>query len=236
MVGDACCTGSETLHAFELACHDARAASRRDAPVMERTPLGEVRFYHLDLVGGPAGDGLALLLGDRAGEEYRAAADDVADLPSFPEVSRADTLTVLVDGMRLLDTGARHNLRSEILLMLQALRDGGALRAGQQLVLALTKLDAVQASPHQARARNDFATLVAQVRQAFAAAFGAIGTCEVAASPASDAVARGSGVADMLTRWAAPPALPPAPWTGSPIPVRTFARLTAPSGEEVADD
>ena len=235
MVGDACCTGSETLHAFELACHDARAASRRDAPVMERTGLGEVRFYHLDLVGGPAGDGLALLMGDRAGEEYRAAADDVSDLPAFPEVSRADTLTVLVDGVRLLDTGARHNLRSEILLMLQALHDGGALRAGAQLVLALTKLDAVQASPHQARARNDFAALAAQVRQAFVA-YGAIGTCEVAASPASDTVARGSGVADMLMRWAAPPTLPPAQRPEAPVPARAFARLTALPGEEATDD
>lgn len=235
-VGDAEYARSETLHAFELACHDARAASRRSEPDMERTPLGEVRFYHLDLVGGPAGDELALLLGDRAGEEYRSSADDASNLPSFPEVSRADTVTVLVDGQRLLDTGARHNLRSEIMLMLQALLDGRALRIGQHLVLVLTKLDAVQASPHRDRAENDFAGLEAQVRRAFGEAFGEIRACMIAASPKSGAVPRGTGIADMLTLWAAPavekPTMPPK----SLPPARAFARLTAADGVEDADD
>lgn len=227
---------SETLHAFELACHDARAASRRNAPDMERTPLGEVRFYHLDLAGGPAGDALALLLSDRAGEEYRSAADDVTDLPAFPEVSRADTLTVLIDGLRLLDAGARHNLRSEILLTLQALLDGGALRSGQQLVLVLTKLDAIEASPHRERAQNDFITLEVQVQRAFNGAFGEIRACTVAASPSSVAVARGTGVADVLALWAAPAAEPPTIPETAPAPVRAFARLPVVAGAEVADD
>ena len=42
--------------------------------------------------------------------------------------------------------GARHNVRSEIVLMLQALHDGDALRVGSRLALVLTKLDAVQDS------------------------------------------------------------------------------------------
>lgn len=227
---------SETLHAFELACHDARAASRRGAPDMERTPLGEVRFYHLELAGGPAGDVLALLLGDRAGEEYRSASDDVTDLPAFPEVSRADTLTVLVDGERLLDAGARHNLRSEILMMLQALLDGGALRSGQQLILVLTKLDAVQTSPHRERAQNDFTTLDAQVRRAFDTTFNAISACTIAASPSTGGVARGTGVAAVLALWAEPAATPPtSPSPGAPAPARAFARLTALPGAEEAD-
>ena len=117
---------SQTLQAFEQACHDARAASRRGVPDMNRTPLGGVRFYHLSLAGGPAGDRLALVLGDRAGEEYKSAADDVSVVMTFSEVRRADTLTVLVDGQRLIDPVARHNLRSEIVMMLQALVDGGA--------------------------------------------------------------------------------------------------------------
>ncbi len=235
-VGGAGYARSETLHAFELACHDARAASRRNAPDMERTPLGKVRFYHLDLSGGPAGDALALLLSDRAGEEYRSAADDVTDLPAFPEVSRADTLTVLIDGQRLLDAGARHNLRSEILLTLQALLDGGALRSGQQLVLVLTKLDAVQASPHRERAQNDFTAIEVQVRRAFNGAFGEIRACTVAASPSSVAVARGTGVADVLALWAAPAAKPATIPETAPAPVRAFARLPVVAGAEVADD
>ena len=46
---------SRTLQAFERACHDARATSRRNAPHIYRTPLSGVRFYHLDLSGGSAG-------------------------------------------------------------------------------------------------------------------------------------------------------------------------------------
>ena len=101
-------------------------------------------------------------MGDRAGEEYRSAADDAASLTPFPEVTRADTITVLVDGERLLETGARHNLRSEIMMMLQALLDGNALRVGQRLILLLTKLDAVETSPVCDRAKNDFDSSLAR--------------------------------------------------------------------------
>ena len=46
---------SQTLHAFEQACHDARAASRRGAPDITRTPLGGVRFYLSFIIIDPAG-------------------------------------------------------------------------------------------------------------------------------------------------------------------------------------
>jgi hypothetical protein len=217
---------SDTLHAFELACHDARAASRRSEPDMERTPLGEVRFYHLDVAGGLADHGLTLLLGDRAGEEYRLAADDVSDAAPFPEVIRADTVTVLVDGQRLADAGARHNLRNEIIMILQALLDGGAFSGRQRLVLVLTKLDAVQASPHQERALADFASLQARVASVFGHAFGGIETCKVAASPKTGAMRHGTGVAEVLEFWAAPAAPPVAHRPTLPPAPRAFSRLT----------
>lgn len=234
-VGGAEYARSDTLHAFELACHDARAASRRSEPDMERTPLGEVKFYHLDLAGGVAGAGLTLLLGDRAGEEYRLAADDAAGLTSFPEIARADTLTMLVDGQRLLDAGARHNLRSEIMMILQALLDGGALRDGQRLVLVLTKFDVIQGSPNRERAEGDFRSLLAQVQRVFSTTFSQIDSCIVAASPKTAAVARGIGVVDMLTFWvigAAPPAVSRPVVPASP---RAFSRLTVVEVLEAED-
>ena len=54
---------SQTLHAFERACHDARAASRRTTPHTYRTSRGEVQFYHLDLVGGFGGTAVSSCLG-----------------------------------------------------------------------------------------------------------------------------------------------------------------------------
>jgi energy-coupling factor transporter ATP-binding protein EcfA2 len=219
---------SETLHAFELTCHDARAASRRSEPDIERTPLGEVRFYHLDVAGGSAGNGLTLLLGDRAGEEYRLATDNVSGATPFPEVIRADTVTVLVDGQRLVDAGARHNLRSEIILMLQALLDGGALSGRQRLVMVLTKLDAVRASPHEERAQADFASLQRHVISVFRDAFARIETCKVAASPKTGPLPRGTGVAEVLEFWAAEAVRPVARCLPPQPSLRAFSRLTAP--------
>ena len=101
--------------------------------------------YHLDLVAGAAGGGThPFFVGDQfPGEEYRSAADETLVVANFPEIRRADSLTLLVDGERLL-TDARHNLRSEIIMILQAFVDGGAVQAGQRLALVLTKIDLLQ--------------------------------------------------------------------------------------------
>lgn len=216
---------SNTLHAFEHTCHDARAASRRKVPHINRTPLGEVRFYHLDLGGGPAGDALALAMGDRAGEEYRSAADDASIVTGFPEVRRADSLTLLVDGERLLDAGARHNLRSEVTMMLQALVDGGAVQVGQRLVLVLTKIDLVQASPNQARAERDFGDLLARLEQLFGHVFSVIQALKIAASPKTDALPRGTGVPELLAFWLKPAVAAPTPSPPRPAFTRAYARL-----------
>lgn len=231
-VANVCYARSRTLPEFEQTCHDARAASRRNIPHINRTPRGDARFYHLDLGGGRAGTRLALALADRAGEEYRSAIDDASIVSTFFEIHRADSLTVLVDGERLLDSGDRHNLRSEITLILQALIDGAALPKDARVALVLTKLDLVQESGHQARAEADFASLGANLEKLFGDAFSVIESFKTAASPKSKTVRRGTGISDLLTFWleASPP-----PQTSQPMmasPARAFARLR-PVWEEV---
>ncbi len=216
---------SWTLHAFEQTCHDARMSSRRGEPHMIRTPRGEVRFYHLEIGGGTAGDGLALILGDRAGEEYREAADDPSIAVAFSEVVRADSLAVLVDGERLLDSGGRHNVVSEIKLMLQALRDGGALRFGSRLALVLTKLDAVRDSAHGERAIRDFDSLFVDLCRLFGDALSMIERFQIAASPKTDALARGTGIPDLLLFWLGPAVAPAQPVSPPPQFDRAFARV-----------
>jgi hypothetical protein len=220
---------SLTLHAFEQACHDARAASRRTTPDTARTPLGEVRFYHLDIVTQPFAR-LTVALADRAGEEYRAAADDTAIPPTLPELMRADTITVLIDGKRLLDAGARHNVRGDAIMTLQALVDSGAARTGQRLAVVLTKLDLVEGSPQRDRALTDFEGLAATLTQKFGATFDTIGPFKIAASPESTVVARGAGVADLFAFW-----LGAANWSQDAAPVlapspRAFGRFDRNSG------
>ena len=216
---------SRTLHTFEQTCHDARAASRRNVPHTNRTPLGEVRFYHLDLGGGPAGESLALAVGDRAGEEYLNATDDTTLVSGFPEVWRADSLTLLVDGSRLVDNGGRHNLRSESTMIVQSLVDGDAVQPGQRLAVVLTKIDLVQASPRYARAESDFANLLSSLEQLFGHIFSTIEPFKIAASPKTDAVPRSTGVPGLLTFWLERAVVTPTAPPSKPSFERAFARL-----------
>nr|VFJ73581.1 MAG: hypothetical protein BECKFW1821C_GA0114237_10534 [Candidatus Kentron sp. FW] len=216
---------SLTLHAFERTCHDARAASRRCEPDTGRTPRGEVRFFHLQLRGSVAGEGVALVLGDRAGEEYRSAADDPSIAAEFSEIKRADAISILVDGERLLDSGARHNVRSEIAMMLQAVVEEGAVQNGQRLSLVLTKDDLIQESPHGSRAETDFSNLLSEIQGLFGAVFSEIKLFRTAASPKTGNMHRGTGVPDLLAFWMEPACPAPTAPRAKPAHDRAFARL-----------
>jgi energy-coupling factor transporter ATP-binding protein EcfA2 len=219
---------SRTLHAFEETCHNARAASRRGEPEQNRTPYGDVHFYHIE-IGGLSEEGhISLLLGDRAGEEYMAAADNLSVVAGFAEVPRADVLTVLVDGERLVDTKSRHNLRSDIRMVLQAMHDGEALITGIRLALVLTKLDAVSSSEHRERALNDFRVLTEEIQRLFGDTLAEVEPFHVAASPKSPILQRGTGVSSLLKFWLSPTAAAPIP---TPIRLdssRVFSRLVTP--------
>ena len=201
---DACLfRGSRTLHAFEQACHDARAASQRGTPHSERTKRGEVRFYHLGLMDKQIRLPINLILGDRAGEEYREAGDDVAAAADFIEVARADVVTLLVDGERLASNTQRHNVRSELLLIVQALVDSGLLATRVRIAVVLTKLDAVCSSANAARVDSDLADDVERIREVFSTSLSGIALFRVAASPKEPGVQRGAGIAELLAYWTA---------------------------------
>lgn len=193
--------GSQTLHAFEQACHDARAASQRGTPHSERTKRGEVRFFHLELMHQIAGEPINLLLGDRAGEEYREAGDDTTVAAEFVEVERADVVTLLVDGKRLVHDSHRHNAREEMLLILQALNDAEIIPVGARLAIVLTKIDVVSASANAERVEADLAKILARLNSHFVDRFGKISVFRVAASPTELGVKRGAGVAELFSFW-----------------------------------
>lgn len=215
---------SRTLHAFEQACHDARAASRRGVPHTARTARGEVRFYHLDVTDKPLGDPLALLFGDRAGEEYTNIIDDHSSV-RFPETRYADSIALLVDGDRLQDAGARHNLVSETALLLRALIEGEMIATGQHLALVLTKLDSVERSPNRDRAHRDFEHLAEAINEQFASHFASISTFAIAASPQTAQIARGTGVTELFTSWLKPQVFPATRVPIAPTTDRIIARL-----------
>lgn len=217
--------GSRTLRAFEQVCHDSRAASNREIPSHEHTPRGQLGFFHLAIADVEGRTLTNLLLGDRAGEEYLELADNVSAAKGLAEIVRADNITVLVDGKRLLDISARHNVRSEVTMMLQALWDGDALNDNQRLGLVLTKYDEIQRSPDRDRAMRDFELICKNARELFGGSFLSIDEFRVAASPTSDALPRGHGIAELLTRWMSAPAQRQCVRSAPAPSVRAFARL-----------
>lgn len=227
-VGNVAFAQSFSLHAFEQAAHDSRAASRRTTPTTARTELGEVRFYHLDLVDTESSAIPSVLLGDRAGEEYLATRSNPLSAREYPELRRADVLTLLVDGQRLLNPGQRHNLRSEVRQTLQAFVEAGVVRSTQRLALVLTKLDLIRkAADGGERTFQGFDTLVENLRTDYGANFAAVESFQIAAQPSTDGAKRGENLDRLLAYWMAEPLrFRPTPMVlAIPEAERYFARL-----------
>ena len=95
--------GCETLRGFEERCHLSRAASNRLEPDTQRTRRAlDLRFLHLRLL--KQGQLLDLLFAERAGEDYIEMLDSPTAI-DMPEISRADSIALLVDGADLSQPG-----------------------------------------------------------------------------------------------------------------------------------
>jgi hypothetical protein len=204
-VGNCHFARSRTLYAFERACHHWRAASLRRTPATERTILVGVHFYHLGIRVN-AGPILDLLLADRAGEDYRGATDDPSSARGFAEITRADSITLLVDGHRLTDLVTRQAVQSEIVMIMQALIDSGAIAERPPVGLVLTKMDEVIASGQRDRVERDFTILSDRLGRLFRGNVGPIRAFMIAACPSDDRMERGFGVPALLEFWNALPA------------------------------
>jgi len=232
-VGGLTFAGSSTLHSFERACHDTRRASKLKKPKMERTQTGDATYFHLDLVASGCHDKRAALLANRSGEDYMDAQSDPTLSNGYVELHRADVITVLADGERLLDLGLRHQVRDDICLTLRAFQETGATRPWQRLAVVLTKLDAVlKEEAKTERAMQFFEGIVQDVRDQFSEHFIEIRPFLVAASPQSAKAARGTGMVDLLRYWMTEPAcLQPAKVPAViPIAARSFGRLRPREG------
>lgn len=194
--------GSTTLVGLEKTCHDARAASRRTAPHTERTSSGaDATFFHLDLAQ-TSGNVRSLFIGNRSGEDYLAATDQLVHANEFFELRRADCITLLVNGEQLADGTQRHEVKAATPQIIDALIESKAIRKGCRLAIVLTKKDAVLKSPHAERAQREFEGLVHAISTAHSAHLGEIQHFVVAASPKdSELVPRGDGVGDLLLYW-----------------------------------
>ncbi len=193
--------GSSTLHAFERACHDSRRESQRNKPHMERTKLGEVTFFHLELFDTACSRKHAALLANRAGEDYVNTQTEPDLARSYAELGRADTITVLADGEKLMGHD-RHLARREMRLTLRAFQEANATKSWQRLAIVLTKVDAIRSKEKNGEdAFRYFDELVTAVRKETAGQFMQVETFQVAASPKSDTAERGEGMLQLLQFW-----------------------------------
>lgn len=216
---------SRTFHAFEHACHDSRTESKRNEADMNRTPRGDVQFLHLDLAVDQARCVISFVIADRNGEDYLDAASDISLAENFVEIKRADVLNLLIDGARI-GSPERHNLRHDTLMILQALKEGGALTSKTKLAIVLTKVDTIRGAEQEAQALEFFDGLVTTIRTKFSAQFSDTTVFQVAASPKTTTVARGEGVQELLEYWIeAPRAEAASSRTLPPVSDRLFQQL-----------
>jgi hypothetical protein len=226
-VGGYAFAGSTTLHSFERACHDCRTASNREEPHMERTATGDATYFHLDLVQESCRSKRAALFANRAGEDYMDTHSDPDLAKTFAELRRSDTLTLLADGVKLLNDAERHLVREDICQSIRAFYESGQTRTWQRLAVVLTKVDAVRGNEQKCeRVLRHFDSIVMDVREQFLNDFVEIQAFQVAASPKNETAERGEGMVELLSYWMAAPGPGYArvdPLT--PLPLRSFGRL-----------
>jgi hypothetical protein len=144
---------------------------------------------------------VSLLLADRSGEEYEEVADDMANGLGMFELRGSDTVTVLIDGHRLCDPKARHDVINSIAPIVQGLQESQAFVRRPQLAIVLTKNDAVVRSKKASVAMADFDRLVEAIRGRFGDRFRDIRKFVTTASPKGMEVKRGDGLQDLLLYW-----------------------------------
>jgi len=160
---------STTLCAFERLAHQSRAISGASTPDTERTYVSEgLQYYHLALAGleNPSRR-TDLFFSDRAGETYRSAMDQPHEFKTFPELSVARIVALLIDGARLAQPQELHEVLATIGRMVRAMLDSGALNDTQHLQLVMTKRDEVKRSENRDAIEMQVASLVERLQSNF---------------------------------------------------------------------
>jgi len=225
--------GSATLPGFELICHDARAASRRDEPHTERTTVGaDATFFHLDLGKSDPSSIVSMFIADRSGEDYLAVTDELTHAAAFFELRRADVVTLLINGEHLADPELRHEIKANSPHIVDSLVEAGVLARRQRLAIVMTKKDAVAASPHSERVLAEFGEIAAAIRHRHGEVVDDVAEFVIAASPKiAGAVKRGEGVDALVDYWLRPSQSEPLPTRLEPTQSRMVDRLSF--GDEV---
>ena len=193
--------GCETLRGFEARCYLSRASSNRLDSETKRTPLvAGPRFLHLCFL--KESRRLNLLFADRAGEAYVEMLDSPTII-GMPELLRADSIALLVDGNDLCDPTRRQlqiTRTRRFWMMLQ--QNEIVSRTGLSIQLVLTKLDILKKDKEGAAGLAAFENLFVEIRDRYGNGESPPTSHCVAARPAKPSELEfGSGLEELLHAW-----------------------------------
>jgi len=190
--------GSTTLMGFEQRAHDARAASQRTTPALERTKFSE--YLHLRLYEIATSRHRDVLFCDFTGEDFRRAKDSVEDCREMEVLRRADGFALMIDGERISSLESRQSTKADALFLLRNLLDSEMLSSRSSVDVLFTKWDLVESLGGES-AKSFAQRIEDEFRQKFSSRVAALTFTRVAACPAGKNYSFGHGVAEPLSRW-----------------------------------
>lgn len=137
--------GSNTLLAFERACHLSRTSSEAEEPDTQPTKGLYPRFFHFFLRDPVRNESEQhLLLTDISGEAYQRATNHTEDAKKLSFIRRADVFMLLLDGERLASKLERQEVFGRGLMLLRSLTEAGMLDDNSSVQVAISKFDLLQ--------------------------------------------------------------------------------------------
>jgi len=137
--------GSNTLLAFERACHLSRTSSEAEEADTQPTKGLDPRFFHLVVRDEGANENdHHILLTDVSGEAYQRATNYTEDAKKLSFIRRADAFLLLLDGKRLASKLERQEVFGRGLLLLRSLTEASMLDHTSSVRVAISKFDLLQ--------------------------------------------------------------------------------------------
>lgn len=198
--------GSQTLVAFEKEIHPSRIESGGKRAATAHTSLAEgLKFFHMAAIHKDRLEvRIDLMFSDRAGEMYRRARDDSANVEELSEITHSERVVLLLDGDRVANAIERQGAIQSVRKMLRAFIDSDALGLTSVVQIVTTKIDRlyehaeehlikVQLEKFQQNLINDFAHRLAE-----------LSFWEIAARDPDGIFDPAHGVDKLFTDWATP--------------------------------
>lgn len=211
--------GSASLFGFEKRGHGWRQPSGMTAPMTERTGFTQPPWLHL-VLRAPPSPPHQMLLADLSGEHFERLISGKRRPDAFPMLSRADHVSVVLDGRKLGDSRERLQERSRAEQLLQVLSASGVLVSTRVLNVVITKLDRYLRSA----SAGDLDELLSRLQETAGIPHPLL-MFRTAAQPTSASFPIGHGVDALLAFWLTHPSYADSPSLIEPSRATAYARF-----------